>query len=58
MLFDHALRHGANDCYGSPFDRALIVNREETGDGRSLLVVFPQNSRVSCSHPGLCLNNE
>ncbi len=48
--FDHALCHAASAFYASPFERALILTLDETGDGRCGLVATGEGTQIRELH--------
>src|SRR5579862_6361359 len=44
--FEHHQCHAASAFFGSPFDRALIVTLDETGDGRCGSVSIGEGTRI------------
>ncbi len=50
LKFDHALCHAASAFYASPFDRALILTLDETGDGRCGFVATGEGTLIRELH--------
>jgi carbamoyltransferase len=44
--FDHHLCHAASAFFASPFERALIVTLDESGDGRAGMVALGEGTKI------------